>query len=145
MTVLGLDFGKKRVGVALSDPAGKLALGLEVVDGRDRFRLLNRLQGIVSERGVRLIVLGLPLSMSGECGPQAKRVEDFRERLQTRLGPGIGVELWDERLTSRQVDQVRPDGHKRVPEGTRDLMAAVLILQSYLDRNQLGQTEGGLR
>lgn len=133
--VLGIDHGKKRLGLALSDPERSLALSLEVVDGGDRHRLLSRLHQVVLEHEVDTVVLGHPLSLAGESGPQARRVEEFAERLRFRLGRSVEVVLWDERLSSQQVDRVAPSSRKATVgrDGTRDLMAAVVILQSYLD------------
>ena len=134
MKLLGVDHGKKRVGVAVSDEAGRLSLPLEVVDGKDRHRLLTRLVELAQAQGVTGVVVGHPLTLLGESGPQARQAEDFAQRLGHKLGPSVPVVLWDERMTSAQVDRARPDGgSKSRQEGTRDLMAAVLILQSYLD------------
>lgn len=81
------------------------------------------------------VVLGLPLSMSGERGPQALKVEEFAERLRRKLGSEVAVHLWDERLSSAQADRGRSAvGAKDPKDGTRDMMAAVVILQSFLDR-----------
>lgn len=139
MKVLGIDHGKKRVGVAVSEAAGRLALPLEVVPGKDRHRLLTRVLELVAEHHVTTVVVGHPLTLSGESGGQARQAEEFVERLKYRLSEtGVAVELWDERMTSVQVDRARPDGAKGKPDGTRDLMAAVLILQTYLDARSVG-------
>lgn len=131
MKTLGIDHGKKRVGVSISDQAAKLALPLEVVPGKDRHALLTRIVELVSEHSVARIVVGHPLTLQGESGPQARQAEDFAQRLRHKLE--LEVVLWDERMTSIQVDRARPDGSKGSKDGTRDLMAAVLILQTYLD------------
>lgn len=135
MKSLGIDFGKKRVGVAVSDPLGRLALPVGVFAGKDRYQLLESLAGIVVEKEVKRVIVGHPLTMAGESGAQAKQTEEFAERLRYRLGEAVEVRLWDERLTSLEVDRVRPNGGKIIA-GTRDMMAAVLILQSFLEFEQ---------
>lgn len=131
--VMGIDHGKKRVGLALSDPGCRHAFPLEAVGAKDRFKLLSRLQELVTEHGVGEVVVGLPLTMMGEVGPQAQKVQEFAERLRRKLGDAVSVELWDERLSSAQADRGR-GGAADVKDGTRDMMAAVVILQSFLDR-----------
>lgn len=131
MKTIGIDHGKKRVGVSVSDEAGRLALPLEVVPGKDRHTLLTRIAELVAEHSVERVVVGHPLTLQGESGPQARQAEDFAQRLRHKLE--LEVVLWDERMTSVQVDRARPDGSKGGKDGTRDLMAAVLILQTYLD------------
>jgi putative pre-16S rRNA nuclease len=134
MKVLGVDHGKKRVGVAVSDLNRVHAFPLEVIPGSDRHRLLTRLQALISEHQVSDVVVGLPLTMSGEVGPQARRVQEFVERLRRKLGDDVQVSTWDERLSSAQADRGRGKSKASSQEGMRDMMAAVVILQSYLDR-----------
>lgn len=130
MKTLGIDHGKKRVGVAVSQ--GRVALPLEALPGKDRHQLLTRIVELVQEHQARTIVVGHPLTLAGESGPQARQAEEFAQRLRHKLGDQVPVLLWDERLTSVQVDRARPDGKAR-NDGTRDMMAAVLILQTFLD------------
>jgi putative Holliday junction resolvase len=137
MRALGIDHGKKRVGVAVAAEGGRLALPLEVVPGKDRHQLLSRLQELVAAHQIQTVVVGHPLTMQGDSGQQARQAEDFAHRLQHKLGDAVNVLLWDERLTSVQVDRARP-GAASSKDGTRDLMAAVLILQTYLDSQRLG-------
>lgn len=132
MKLLGVDHGKKRVGVAISDSGRKHAFPLEAVPGKDRHILLTRLKELVDEHDVSEVVVGLPLTMMGEVGPQARKVQEFVERLERKLGPSVAVVAWDERLSSAQADRGRGSG--KAEEGMRDMMAAVVILQSYLDR-----------
>ncbi len=141
--MLGVDHGKKRVGVSLSDQSLRIALPLEVLPGKDRFVLLNRCADLVAQHGVTCVVVGHPLTLMGEVGAQARSAEEFAQRLRHRLGEKVDVLLWDERLTSKEVDRARPSGKSKASkDGTRDLMAAVLILQSFLDRkaNERGET-----
>jgi putative Holliday junction resolvase len=133
MKALGIDHGKKRVGLALSDESMRLSLPLEVVSGKDRHKLLTRIAELVEQHRVGIVAVGHPLTLQGESGPQARQAEEFAQRLRHRLGEAVQVALWDERMTSIQVDRARPSGGKAPPQGTRDLMAAVLILQNFLD------------
>jgi putative Holliday junction resolvase len=133
MKILGIDHGKKRVGVALCDHNKRLALPLEVISGKDRHKLVTRVSELVAANQVETVVVGHPLTLQGESGPQARQAEDFAQRLRHKFGDTITVLLWDERLTSVQVDRARPDGTRAKADGTRDMMAAVLILQTFLD------------
>lgn len=133
MKILGIDHGKKRVGVAISDAMGVHAFPLEAIGGKDRHVLLTRLQQLVAEHGVSEVVVGLPLTMSGELGPQARKVVEFVERLSRKLGNEAKVSTWDERLSSAQADRGRAGSRAKAEEGMRDMMAAVVILQSFLD------------
>ena len=94
--------------------------------------MLSRIQALVEEHGVNEVVVGLPLTMMGEVGPQARKVQEFVERLERKLGEAVKVVAWDERLSSTQADRGR--GGAKAEEGMRDMMAAVVILQSYLNR-----------
>lgn len=137
MRVLGIDHGKKRIGLAISDPTRVHAFPLEAVPGKDRHILFSRLLELIEQNQVTSVVVGLPLTMQGEVGPQATKAKDFADRLSVKLGPSIPVDLWDERLSSAQADRGRLGASKEASrDGTRDMMAAVVILQSYLDRKQ---------
>lgn len=133
MKIIGIDHGRKRVGLAISDPMLVHALPLEAFPGVDRHKLLSRLLELVGEHEVGEVVVGMPLTMSGDVGPQARKVEDFIERLQRKLGDSVKVVPWDERLSSVQADRGRGGSKSGAKEGMRDIMAAVVILQSYLD------------
>src|SRR3954470_17006045 len=102
--VLALDFGKKRIGLAVSDELGVTAQGLDTLQ-RTRVREdLDALASLIEEYGVSLILVGLPLHMSGDESRQAEHAREFSDRLQRRTG--VGVQLWDERWTSKQADRV---------------------------------------
>lgn len=121
--------------MAISDLGRTHAFPLEAVDGGDRFKLLSRLVDLVEDNEIGEVVVGLPLTMAGEVGSQAKKAEDFAERLRRKLGSAVPVVMWDERLSSAQADRGRVGAFKvSARDGTRDMMAAVVILQSYLDR-----------
>ena len=121
--VLALDFGEARCGCAISDPTGTLATPLEAIERPDTRRGLQRIQELVRQRDVGVVVVGLPLSLSGEEGPQALRTREWAGRLAARLH--VPVELHDERLTTRQAE--RTGG--RADEDSR---AAAHLLEAYL-------------
>jgi putative Holliday junction resolvase len=133
MVILGLDYGERRIGAAASDELEVAAHGLPnvPVDGAE----LEGIAGIVAERGVRLIVVGLPLRMDGTEGTQARKVRGLAKRLRRRL-PGVDVELMDERLTTAQAHRALTEMGARMRERreTVDRMAAQIILQRCLDR-----------
>ena len=123
--VLALDFGEARCGCALSDPTGTLATPLPVVERPDTRRGMQRIVALVRERDVATVVVGLPLSLSGEEGPQALLTREWAGRLAARLGPGVPVELHDERLTT--VQAARSGG-----SADEDSRAAAHLLEAYL-------------
>jgi putative Holliday junction resolvase len=121
--VLALDFGDARCGCAISDPTGTLATPLEAVERPDTRRGLQRIVQLVQDREVDRVVVGLPLSLSGEEGPQALRTREWAARLAARLS--VPVDLHDERLTTRQAERVGG----RADEDSR---AAAHLLEAYL-------------
>ena len=131
--ILGLDVGARRIGVAVSDPLGLTAQGLETIQRRNRRYDSGELQKVVCAHEIREIVVGNPLRMSGESGTQAEKMEAFAAQLRQTFA--MPVHLWDERLTTaeahRLLDEtgIRDSRRKEVI----DKMAAVLILQSFLD------------
>ena len=133
MRLLGLDFGTKRIGVALSDEMGWTSQGLTTIERRGNDRDVGRIGELVEEHEVEGIVLGLPLNMDGSEGKAAEAVRKFAVLLEERLN--IAVHLWDERLTSWEAEgilkeaQVKPKKRKQVV----DKLAASLILKSYLE------------
>ena len=134
--VLALDVGKRRIGLALSDPLGITAQGLETLE-RTRVRDdVTRLAEMVSAREVRLILVGKPLHMSGNEGRQTEYVREFGDRLGAATG--IPVEYWDERLTSVEANRVLRSSGIGIEKRARavDRLAAVILLESYLDSRQ---------
>jgi putative Holliday junction resolvase len=131
--VLAMDFGKKRIGLAVSDPLGVTAQGLETLE-RTRIRDdLQALSRVVRDYDVRLIVAGLPLHMSGAESRQGQFTREFSERLQRETG--VPVRYWDERWTSVQAGRVlRESGVGREKRAAAiDRLSAVILLESYLD------------
>ncbi len=132
MRILGLDIGEKRIGVAISDPLGITAQGLTVIVYENRAAALERLAAICREHDVARIVAGLPLHLSGARGEMAEKVERFAAALEQHTG--LPLEFMDERLTSRAAEKTLIAGgvRRRARKEVRDMIAAVLILESYL-------------
>lgn len=131
--VIGLDFGEKRIGLAVSDPCGGMARPLDVVERHSLAEDVARIGEIARRRGASTMVVGLPLNMDGSVGPQARRARRFAARLRRELG--LEVALWDERLSSVEAERAllyAGEGRSRRRE-LRDAVAAALVLQGYLD------------
>jgi putative Holliday junction resolvase len=135
---LGLDVGDRRIGVAISDPEQRLAVPVKTVERDPRHGEFEALAGLVREDEVASIVVGLPLSLSGEEGPQAARTRQFAAELESRLR--LPVVFWDERLSTQEAlrlrtPAVKPGRRDRARPGRvdTDAMAAAIILQAYLD------------
>ena len=138
--ILALDLGKRRVGLALSDPLRLTAQGLDTLY-RTRIRDdLDYLDRLVAERGVTGILIGNPLHMSGHEGRQSAWAREFAERLSGHTG--IPVALWDERLTSREAGRVLRESGIGIEKRARavDRLSAVILLESYLDYLQIAAT-----
>ena len=133
---LGLDYGERRMGFAVSDPSEILATPLCVVTIRDLEDGVRAVCRLVQETGAERLVVGLPVNMNGTRGEMVARVEAFLERLAAVLS--IPVMTWDERLTSTMVERaMRAGGASRARrDSLRDMLAAQAILQSYLDARQ---------
>ncbi len=131
--VLALDLGKKRIGLALSDPLGITAQGLETIQ-RTRIRDdLDALARIIQENEVTLILMGHPLHMSGREGRQAEYTREFAGRLAERTG--LEIRFWDERLTTVEASRVLRSSGISIEKRARavDRLSAVILLGSYLD------------
>jgi putative Holliday junction resolvase len=131
--ILAIDYGSRRVGVAISDPMNIVARGLPTLENNRE--LFKQLQKIVFDHDVAKIVVGMPFNLRGEKGFKAKEVDEFIEKLRAEIG--IPVTTWDERFTSKIAQGViRELGTKKMKRRTKgavDKMASVLLLQSYLD------------
>lgn len=138
--ILGLDVGERRIGVAISDSEGRLAVPLRILERRDEAADMEAIVELARSEGVDALVVGYPISLSGEAGPQARLVRAFARQLADVSG--LPTELRDERLTSVQAE--RAPGPVRAARGRRgrrrrapaDDLAAAIILQSYLDRRR---------
>jgi putative Holliday junction resolvase len=134
---LAIDPGERRVGLAVSDPDGRVALGLPTFETGHGRNFVDHLRELLQAYAVTRIVVGHPRMLSGERREAARRSEALARRLRSELG--LRVELWDERLTT--VEGERLLRGTRAPKGARDRIAAILILQGYLDR-QAGDAMG---
>ena len=135
MRALGLDIGERRIGVAVSDPTGTVATPLVVLDARSLARDGTPLRRLVEDYEPALLVVGMPLTMAGEEGPQAAIVKATVRRLLEPLG--IPVAYHDERLTSAEAERAMAaaGADARARRGAVDMVAASVLLQSYLDAN----------
>lgn len=136
MRIMGLDFGSKTVGVAVSDPLMVTAQGIEIIRRKEENKLRQtyaRIEELVKEYGVEYIVLGYPKNMNNTIGERAEKTEDFMANLKRRTG--LEVVLWDERLTTVAADRAMIEGGLRREERKEyvDMIAAVFILQGYMD------------
>jgi putative Holliday junction resolvase len=131
--ILGFDVGDRRIGLAISDPLGYTAQPLFTLHRTGRKADLKSIARVLRKHGVKEAVVGNPLHMSGDQSPQAAKAQAFAEDLRTEFG--ITVYLWDERLTTTQAHRHLDEaGHAAMGrKGIIDLVAAVLILQSYLE------------
>jgi len=131
--VLALDLGKKRIGLALSDPLGITAQGLPTLQRTTIREDLTRLEEMVRGHGVTLLLMGHPLHMSGAEGRQVAYTKEFAERLHQKTG--VEVRFWDERLTSVEAGRVLRQSGISIEKRARavDRLAAVLLLESFLD------------
>ncbi len=131
--VLGLDVGSKRIGVAVSDPLGITAQGLETIRRQNKRLDFEELGKIIRQYSVSEIVVGYPLRLSGAEGTQSEKMQLFAEDLRKKFG--LPVHLWDERLTSSQANRLLREMELSIQKraGAVDRMAAVLILQNWME------------
>lgn len=146
MRIMGLDFGSKTVGVAVSDPLFITAQGVEIIRRKEENKLrqtLARIEELIREYEVGEIVLGLPKNMNDTLGVRAELSLEFKEKLERRTG--LPVTMWDERLTTVAADRTMMEAgiRREHRKDYVDQIAASLILQGYLDyrANQAKQTE----
>lgn len=136
ISALGLDVGRKRIGVAGCDGTGLIATGLMTLERRSFVEDMDQLRAIAQERQAQLLVIGLPYSMDGSLGSQARQVQKFAQRASQALQ--LPVEFVDERLTSVQAEQLLL-AENRSPsrnKGLIDRKAAAIILQQWLDERR---------
>ena len=136
MRIKGLDYGSKTIGVAVSDPLGLTAQGVEIIRREEENKLrksLRRVEELVKEYEVEEIVLGFPKNMNNTIGERAEKSLQLKETLERRLG--LPVVMWDERLTTVEANRTLMEtGVRRENRGKYvDMIAAVFILQGYLD------------
>ena len=139
MRIMGLDFGSRTTGVAVSDPLGITAQGVETIVRKDENKLRQtcaRIEALIKEYEIEEIVLGYPKNMNNTAGERAEKTEAFKAMLERRTGKP--VILWDERLTTIAAERVLMESGVRREnrKAVVDKIAAVLILQGYLDSLQ---------
>jgi len=132
--ILGLDVGLRRIGIAVSDPLGITAQGLETLQRRNKRYDFEFLQRMIQKYDVREIVVGLPLRMNGDEGIQSDKMQVFAEDLRKRFR--LPIHLWDERLTSAEANRLLRETDLSIEKRGKavDRMAAVLILQGWMER-----------
>lgn len=133
MRILAIDFGDKRIGLAISDPLGYTAQGLTTLPNTGKKAFFEALSKLCAEREVGEIVFGLPVNMNGTMGPKAQQVMGLVAEIEEKMK--LPVKTWDERLSSRQVTRVMIEGglSREKQRKTSDQLAAIVILQSYLE------------
>lgn len=134
--IMGLDVGDKTIGVAVSDLMGLTAQGVKTIKRVGKKKDIEALKEIIKERQVNKIVSGLPKNMNGTLGPQGEKVIKFCKLLEEETG--IKIEYWDERLSTVAAERTLIQGNVRREnrKGVIDMVAAVIILQGYLDRQR---------
>ncbi|MFH1478384.1 MAG: Holliday junction resolvase RuvX [Candidatus Omnitrophota bacterium] len=133
--ILAIDFGKKRLGIAVSDELNMTAQGVCVVERKDDTTYLKEIKSLVTQYNISKIIIGMPLNMNGTKGPSSGLVEDFTESLKKELA--IPIEFVDERLSTLQGERVllEADVSRRKRKLSIDKIAAQIILQTYLETN----------
>mgnify|MGYP000212931930 FL=1 len=136
MRIMGLDYGSKTIGVAISDPLGLTAQGVEIIRREEENKLrksLRRIEELVKQYEEEELVLGFPKNMNNTIGERAEKSLQLKETLERRLG--LPVVMWDERLTTVEANRtLMESGVRRENRGKYvDMIAAVFILQGYLD------------
>jgi putative Holliday junction resolvase len=136
---MGLDYGSKTVGVAISDPLLITAQGIEIIRRKEENKqrqTLARIEALILEFGVDRIVLGLPKNMNNSLGERAEMTLEFKDKLERRTG--LPVVMWDERLTSVAAERAMIEAgiRREHRKDYVDMIAAVMILQGYLDNGK---------
>lgn len=134
MRILGIDYGGKRIGLAVSDEMGITARGITVIERKSKRADLETIAKVISEYGADRIVIGYPLRLDGSAGIQCEKVDRFIEALREALP--VPVIAWDETLTTKEAEELmRETGVKRkIKRGMVDRIAAAFILQDYLNK-----------
>jgi putative Holliday junction resolvase len=136
MRILGLDYGSKRIGVAVSDELEITAQGLTTITRKNQKHDLDEIAKIIKTYSVEKIVIGYPIKLDGSEGIQCEKISRFAKRLEANLR--IPVIKWDETLTTKEAEDILIQAHVRREKRKRvvDKIAAILILQGYLDNRK---------
>lgn len=131
--LLGIDYGERRIGLAISDITGTIATPLEVVPGNDPPQAAKQIAGIAEAREVSRIIIGLPMRMDGSHGPAAEKAKSFADLVRKQTD--IPIAFWDERFSTLTAEQALIEGGARRDKRKQvvDKLAAQIILQHYLD------------
>lgn len=134
--VLGLDVGSKTIGIAISDPLGITAQGLDTIRRKNKRQDFEQLTRVIQKYAVSEIVVGYPLRLSGVEGRQSEKMQVFAEELRKKFG--LPVHLWDERLTSSQANRILREAELSIKKRGEavDRLAAVLILQNWMEARE---------
>jgi putative Holliday junction resolvase len=134
--IMALDVGARRIGVAVSDPLGITAQGLDTIQRQNKRRDLEALRRLLAEYQIQEVVVGLPLRLSGAEGTQSEKMRVFAEDLRHHFG--VTVHLWDERWTSTEANRLLRETELSIDKRAKavDRMAAILILQSWLEAHR---------
>jgi putative holliday junction resolvase len=134
--IMALDVGSRRIGVAVSDPLGITAQGLDTIQRQNKRRDLETLRRLLAEYQIQEVVVGLPLRLSGAEGTQSEKMRIFAEDLHHHFG--VTVHLWDERWTSTEANRLLRETDLSIEKRAKavDRMAAILILQSWLEAHR---------
>jgi putative Holliday junction resolvase len=133
MPILGIDYGSRRIGVAVSDATGSIALPLKILDVKSVAQAVEKVAAVVAERSAEQVVVGLPLNMNGTEGEMATAARCFAEALEEAIA--AHVTLFDERLSTMEIERVLLDADlsRNKRKGVRDKLAARVILQAWMD------------
>ena len=134
--ILAIDYGEKRIGLAISDPLGITAQSLPTLKVTQIPDVFSEIENLVKEKDISAIVLGLPKNMNGTMGQEGKKVMEFGEKLARRVE--IKVEFWDERLSSVESHKALREEKRKIKQKKElvDRISASLILQGYLDKKR---------
>ena len=145
MRIMGIDYGDARIGIAVSDPFGWTAQGLETIYWKDDLNLpIDKISKLVKEYGIKKIIVGYPVNMDGSVGERALKTEEFISRLSEKVGD-VSIIKWDERLTTVAAHRILSEAGVKASKRKKsvDRIAAVYIRQGYLDsiRNEAIDTD----
>ncbi|NIO16804.1 MAG: Holliday junction resolvase RuvX [Deltaproteobacteria bacterium] len=131
---LCLDYGKKKIGIAISDPTATIAQPHSVMERETEELDIEKIHDLVATYGIKKVIMGLPLELSGEAGQSAMDVFQFIEKLKVAL-EGVEIETWDERLSTvfAEKEMIRDNVRRKKRKKVIDQLAATIILQSFLD------------
>jgi putative Holliday junction resolvase len=138
---LGIDYGERRIGTAVSDGLFITAQPLETINYTVLDNAIRRIKEIIADKKIQKIVVGIPLTLRGEAGHKAEEVAQFIASLKTAI-PELEIKTWDERLTTSQAEKIMIEGGCRRSDRKRkiDTLAAAIMLQSYMDYVNLRQS-----